>query len=88
MKLEKGQQIYVSNWIMKPHSEVPNSGFVKNEFKTKPEVEIVEYPGAYLAIAPASVARDNEVCNRCKRLYRFNNHAARAQCECRGEQIK
>lgn len=87
MKLRKGEQIHISNWTMKSHSEAPNSGFVTSEFKRKAEAETVEYPGAYLVVAPASVATDNEICDRCRRIYRFNNSGARAQCECRGEEV-
>lgn len=87
MKLKKGDQIYIKNCIMKPHSDAPNSGFVKREIKNEASAKTIEYPGAWYVIAPASVAKDNEICNYCQRIYRFNNPGARAQCECKGEEI-
>jgi hypothetical protein len=86
MKLKKGEQIHISNWIMKNHSQSPNSGFVSRNKKEEPESKIIEYPGAWLVVAPASVAFNNEVCNYCQRIYRFNHLGARAQCECRGQE--
>ncbi len=82
MKLEKGEQIHICNIVMKSHSNLPNSGFARFDSETK----IVEFPGAWYVFAPAT-ALDCEICDSCQRIYRFNNPGARAQCECRGEEV-
>jgi hypothetical protein len=88
MKLQKGHNLFVSNWVYKS-SNSQNSGFAYSDWEVKKrgaEPYTLEYPGAYLTCAPAS-ALNSDICDKCLRIYGFGKSGAKGQCDCRGEEV-